>query len=175
MPIPWASRICEAVGKPMSSVAPARVMRNCMEALVGWASATTFSEAMQLASDCAMSICMIAYNAYGLLGCYVLRYDAGWPTSVDIALSKCPELAICGDGQYAPHKIVVTMEQGNDGRRRMFVSRYHQTEGRIDKQPLTYDLIDRYITKIHAITKNHHAGLNRELKASTAPTRRRHG
>lgn len=170
MRMTWALRICNAVGKPLSSVAPKRVTRDCMEALTGWTSATTFSEAMQLATDCAMSICMIAFNAFGLRGWYTLRYDSGWPTSVDISLAKCPELAVYGD-KYAPHKIIVTMEQGGDGKRRMFAGRYHKPEGRIDKQPLTYNLIDRYITKIYALTKNHAAGLERETNAPPAQSR----
>lgn len=159
----WAVKICEAVGKPLDSVAPQRVTRTCVEALVGWASATTFSEAMQLASDCALSICMLAYNAFGLRGWFVQRFDAGWPTSVEISLMRCPELAGCYD-RYAPHKIIVTMEDEGDGRRRMFAKRFHKPEGIIDKQPLTYGLIDRYITQINARTKNHTARLERETK-----------
>jgi hypothetical protein len=165
-----AARICDVVGQPLSSVAPARVTRTCVEAMVGWASAATFSEAMQLATDCALSICVLAFNAFGLRGWFTLRYDAGWPTSVDVSLTQHPELIPLAD-KFAPHRIVVTMERCADGQRRMFVSRHHKIDGRIDKQPMTYDLVERHITRINALTTHHAAGLEREVRIQTPEPR----
>lgn len=159
MKLRWASSICDAVGKPMTHILRTRVTKTCQQALTGWQSARNFSEAFQLAADCAQAICQIALNAHGLTGEYTIQYDESGPTQLEILLSPFPHLSRCG-GSYAPHRIIITSELGGDGRRRMFVRHVHPTLGAVSQQPLTLKQLEIHIYQIHALTKS----IARELK-----------
>lgn len=157
----WAVRICAAVGKPFENVAPHRVTKTCQQALTGWTEAKTFSEALQLASDCAQSICVMAFNAFNLRGWFTVRYNHGWPACVEVSLSPCPEFASYGQ-QLAPHQLILTLDSGSDNKRRMFVRYFHPVHGRLDKLPLTFDRVEKFIQHIHGLTRRYANELQRE-------------
>lgn len=154
MKLSWATRICISVNKSVEDVMTRRVTKDCRQALIGWASARTFSESLQLASDCAQAVCLLAFHASNLRGWYTLLYSHGWPYRVEVHLSPCPEMSVHGV-KFAPHQLIITLDEGSDGQRRMFVRHYHPTLGHLAKLPLTFSRIEKLILQIHALTKNY--------------------
>jgi hypothetical protein len=163
MKLVWASIICASAGVSLEVVLGTRVSKSCQQALVGWLRARSFSEALQLASDCAQSICLIALNAYKLIGFFTLRYANEGPVEVDINLSPAPELAVYGK-HLSPHQLLVTADNGADGQRRMFIRHYHPTIGYVSKLPLELKTLENLIRDIYVSTKNYTTELQRETR-----------
>lgn len=159
----WLYNICAAVGKPMGDLLGSRSPKTWQQSLLGWNHARNVAEALQFASDCALSIVYRALNHYQLTGSFSVVYHGGMPSEACILLSPAPEIRILG-GQYELHRVLVTSEKSPlDQKRRMYVQHICPVRGRMSKDILTPRRVELILQKIHGLTKNLPAELRRGL------------
>ena len=156
MKVSWVRLICAAVGKPESDVLGFRRPRLPREVLVGWGGAVTFSEAVGLATDCALVVVYLAKALYGLKGSLRVNYEDAGPKDVQVSLSPHPEMAVYGP-KYAPHRLVLFMEGCH-----LFIQHIHPEQGKLDKRRASVEFIEKQLHKIHAHTKHHATAIARE-------------
>jgi hypothetical protein len=166
----WVISICAAVGKPIGDVLGTRKPREWEQCLLGWSHAHNAHEALQLATDCALSIVYRAMAQYGLTGNFTVAYDQGYPREVVVALSTVPAMDVF-KGKFKMHKIVVTLEEfGPNKQRHMMLGHMSpQSTTPPDKDFLTPKLLEYTLASIYALTKNFTSELQRETTAIARP------
>lgn len=173
MRLEWVYRICQVVGKPPSSILRDRRSKGVEEAVVGWEDAVHFTEAMQLATDCALAIVYMAFHGYGLRGNYSVDFNSGMPTHLCVSLSMDPDAGTQVTSKKVDdrlQKLIVSKEKDQSGKWRMYIKHWNPDCGMmIDKDFLTYTRVNKHLKEIYALTAHHATNLARETaNAQTA-------
>lgn len=155
MKLEWIVRVCEAVG-----ITPARMLdyareKEWQECTLGWAKADTLQEAIQMASDCAISIAYRAAQA-GITGSFSVDYDPDGIKTVILFLSRLPHMRSLG-GAFRPHRIIITADipTGSSGRLRMQAAHVEPSKDTVlSKDNLTPKFIDSVLDEITAAAKD---------------------
>lgn len=168
MKMEWVSRICNIVQKPIGDVLGTRRPKTWQQCVMGWNHARDGAEALQFATDCALAVVYRALTQFQLSGSFTVSYADGYPHEVIAHLSTAPSLSALG-GRFAMHKVVITSEKIYTGDRRRMMLQHIRPDGATpDKTFLTSQILENTLSRIHALTKNYTADLQRETARQTA-------
>lgn len=171
MKLAWAERICHANGKTLDSVLGVRKPKTWQQSVLGWAHARTPTEALQLATDCALAIIYRALVRYELSGSFALDFRGGYPREITIALSAAPEVSILG-GSCMAHQIIVSTEVSlHGGGQRMMLKHVWPGAPAVDRDVMTADLVDRTLRRIKDGTKGIVTKFQKEVTNATRSSR----
>jgi hypothetical protein len=170
MKMAWVERLCNATGQPIGDILGTRQARSWQQCLTGWNHAHNSREALQFATDCAVAVAARAFARYRLSGSFSVAYSGGYPHEVVLYLSAAPDVSVLG-GRFAAHQLAITAEKVYNepgGRRRMMLQHLRPDGAAPDKSFLTPQLLESTLARIHALTKNLNAELQRETARSAA-------
>lgn len=168
----WAERICHACGKSLDDILGVRKPKTWQQSVLGWSDARNATEALQMATDCALSIVYRGLSRYELSGSFTLNFSGGYPREVVVCLSAAPEVGILGR-QYALHQLIITTEVVPLTQRKRMVLK-HVWPGAVaaDKDILTADLVDKTLARVKDQTKHIVNQFQKEMTHGSTSSRR---